>query len=180
MKNLAILLLAFLCAFSAKAQSYGWMEVDGNRVELKYAHINMEESDEDHPFVIYSDVDISRVIDNSGIKLQGVCSALTLQYNRNPSEHSNPVWESLFVFNAPVGLIGEDEISVKDYPMNCLAGEIDNDYIKATFTNGKLSASAKDAPGLIFIKGRTEGLELPCKVSFSVNGLPDNWKALMK
>lgn len=175
MKQLILFLLAILSPVMACAESYGWFEVDGRRVNLNYAYVTKQ--DGNMVSVIYSDKDIAPYLSNTGLAGKLLFSALMVEYNldckKNGYECLN---EFQFLVSATPEMLSTEIEDIKDVQPDMLwGGEVDFDNKNFVYTNSKLSASGKNCPVELWYRGRTE-VNTTTRISFNVHGYPSNWK----
>lgn len=175
MKQFILFLLAILSPVMACAESYGWFEVDGRRVNLNYAYVT--EQDGNLVYVIYSDKDIAPYLSDTGLAGKLVFSALMVEYNldckKNGYECLN---EFRFVLSAVTDQMGCEIEDIKDLQPDFLnGGEIDFDNKDFVYTKNKLSISGKNCPVELWYRGRTE-VNTTTRISFNIHGYPSNWK----
>lgn len=176
MKQFILFLLAFLSPVMACAESYGWFEVDGRRVNLNYAYVT--EQNGNLVSVIYSDKDVAPYLSNHGLVGKFVFSGLLVEYNLECKKDNSYTClnEFQFVVSATPLILSTEIEDIKDVQPDMLwGGEVDFDNKDFVYTKTKLSASGKNCPVELWYRGRTE-VNTTSRISFNIHGYPSNWK----
>lgn len=175
MKFFIIILMAIVSPITALADSFGWLEVEGRHVDLKYAFVMKQ--DDNLVTVVYSDKNVAPYLSNDALKSDMAFSGIFVEYNL---ECKNNGYECLndfqFIVSAtPEMLKGEIEDVKSLQPDFLWGGDIDFDNNNFVYTKNELSATAKSCPAELWFRGRAE-VNSPTKVSFKVKGFPSNFK----
>lgn len=175
MKIFIIILMAIISPITVLADSFGWLEVEGRHVDLKYAFVM--EQDDNLVTIMYSDKDVAPYLSNDALKTDMFFSGMWIEYNLECKETGfECLNEFRFFISATPQMFNEEIEDVKSLsPDFITGGDIDFDNNNFIYTKNELSATAKSCPAELWFRGRAE-VNTPTKVSFKVKGFPSNFK----